>query len=134
MEGCVIATRLRPTAMTDISDGLFSDLRKMCRASGVGFTVNADQIPIAPAARAVATSLGLDPTRLALMSGEEFELLFTLPNNRTSDAEQLAQELRLPMTQIGTILEASEGFQWLDSSGGKMAVLRSGFEHFHRDL
>lgn len=132
-DGSVIAQRLHPTAMTDISDGLFRDLRKICQSSTVGFQVTTTQIPVSPAAYPVAVSLGLDPIRLALNSGEEFELLFTTPQDKISEVEQLARELEVPMTRIGTILDAADGSRWRDSSGRELKVDEGGFEHFRQE-
>ena len=61
--------------MIDLSDGLATDLAHVCEESGVGATLDASRIPIAPAAR----RLGGDPLLHALSDGEDYELLFTVP-------------------------------------------------------
>ena len=67
------------TSAIDISDGLLGDLRHVAEASGVQLSIEADRIPIAEETRVVADRLGLDPMALALGSGEEYEIAFTVP-------------------------------------------------------
>ena len=66
------------TSMIDTSDGLSTDLGHICKASGVGARVWAEKIPLVSVPPELKR-LGLDPMRLALDGGEDYELLFTVP-------------------------------------------------------
>jgi thiamine-monophosphate kinase len=66
------------TSMIDTSDGLSTDLRHICEASGVGAIVWAPKIP-AVRIPAELQRFGLDPLDLALNGGDDYELLFTVP-------------------------------------------------------
>ena len=81
--GAWLAERRIPSAMMDLSDGLSSDLPRLCTASRVGATIWEDRLPCAtipaglsPVAR---RKLHLDPLNLALDGGEDYELLLTVP-------------------------------------------------------
>ncbi len=69
------------SAMIDTSDGLSTDLRHICEASGVGARVFAEKIPAAAVPEELRRC-GLDPQKLALDGGEDYELLFTVPRRR----------------------------------------------------
>jgi len=86
----------------DISDGLALDLTRLCRASGVGATLWADKIPVAPAAFEMARRAGGRATALdhALSDGEDFELLFTAP---WPVAEQLVRDRPVHPTWVTII-------------------------------
>jgi thiamine-monophosphate kinase len=65
-ESSIIAKKLKPTAMMDLSDGLAKDLPRMARASGLGWNLWLDQIPI---------TAGCSLSQ-ALNDGEDYHLLF----------------------------------------------------------
>ncbi len=69
----------RATAMMDISDGLFIDLSRLCKESGVGAKIYLDRIPMSEELRKTSEYLGLSPFDLAVGGGEDYELLFTAP-------------------------------------------------------
>lgn len=76
--GTYLASRRLVSAMMDLSDGLSTDLARLTRASRVGARVFLDRLPRPVLPRVLRTS-GLDPLRLALHGGEDYELLFTVP-------------------------------------------------------
>ncbi len=73
--------KLKPTAMMDISDGLSSELHHIAKQSNVGITIYEDKLPIDPIVYNNAQELGLESTTCALNGGEDYELLFTIPQS-----------------------------------------------------
>jgi thiamine-monophosphate kinase len=86
------------SAMIDISDGLSTDLTRLCRASNVGAVLQENAIPIASLNRHEVE------LRHALHGGDEYQLLFTVAPGRRLPAEY--QEL--PLSLIGYITEGNE--------------------------
>lgn len=117
------------TAMMDLSDGLAGDLRHLCRASGVGALIYADQLPISEATRLVAAAAGLDPLELALTGGEDYELLFTAPPTGWETQKRLPRS-GTPVTVVGEIVEAEMGIQLVQASGQRVPLTKTGFTHF----
>ena len=73
-----LARRRVASAMIDLSDGLSTDLARLCRASRVGARLEAGSIP-AVRVPAALSRLGLDPGKMALHGGDDYGLLFTVP-------------------------------------------------------
>jgi thiamine-monophosphate kinase len=67
--------------MMDISDGLSTDLSRVCVASRVGARLWAERIPRVEIP-AGFRKLRLDPLQMALDGGDDYELLFAVPRER----------------------------------------------------
>jgi thiamine-monophosphate kinase len=119
-------------AMIDISDGLASDLRHICKASLVAAEIEAAAIPIHPDAMTTPQdqfkSVSLPaPLAAALGEGEDYELLFTLPQDQ---ADQLLRDrpLDVPVTRIGTIV-AGNNITLISADGRRQEMPAIGWEH-----
>ena len=95
---------IRPTAMMDISDGLSSELRHICKQSQVGCRIFEKQIPIDYQTAVMAEELNMNVTTCALNGGEDYELLFTIPIGDHEKIQQI-EDVKL----IGHITNASLG-------------------------
>ena len=121
-EAIKIAQMAKVHSMIDISDGLSSDLNRICRQSSVGALINADKIPISQQARK-----DKEPLNSALNDGEDFELLFTLSQE---DCRILLDKWDDPIiiTQIGTITNTKK--MQIKMADGRIMDLRSkGYDH-----
>jgi len=116
---------IKPTSMIDISDGLASELKHICKASGVGAFVEETHIPIKQEAELMAMKFKLDPITCALSGGEEYELLFT------ADPSDLNKLKVMPDIYLaGEIVKAEDGVT-LHTSGGSIRELKAqGWGHF----
>lgn len=86
------------TSMIDLSDGLYSDLTALCKASGVGAVVYPDKLPIGP-----ACSIVRDPLPYQTSFGEDYELLFTTLPTMEIIIQRYARESSIQFHQIGKI-------------------------------
>jgi len=121
-EAIKIAQMAKVHSMIDISDGLSSDLNRICRQSSVGALINADKIPISQQARK-----NKEPINSALNDGEDFELLFSLSQE---DCRRLLEKWDGPtaITQIGTITDTQK--MQIKMPDGRIIDLRSkGYDH-----
>lgn len=75
-----LARKIRVTAMIDVSDGLARDAWNLCLESGRGAVIDADRIPIHEDALAMFRRDGMQPLDHALFDGEDYELLYTTPD------------------------------------------------------
>ena len=116
-------------AMIDLSDGLASDLRHICRASGVGALLDADLIPLSPALKAAADLLETSPLQLALTGGEDYQLLFSVPKDLVKIIEtRVVKQVNRPVYPIGEIIPGQKIFI---KSSTKVRILKeTGFDHF----
>lgn len=116
-------------AMMDISDGLALDLCRMCSESGVGARLETSALPVSPWLLQAASSLDLDPLRLALTGGEDYELLATLEGSRVEEAAAtLRERFGVELTDIGEITVS--GMITVAADGTEAPLLPEGWDHF----
>jgi thiamine-monophosphate kinase len=115
---------ISPTSMMDISDGLSSELLHICKQSQLGCVLYEDKLPIAEATRQAAFKFELDPTACALSGGEDYELLFTIPQ---ADYDKLV--LNEQISVVGYMTEAEQGAHIITKGGGKHAITAQGWNH-----
>jgi thiamine-monophosphate kinase len=77
--GLLKNNEILPSAMTDVSEGLASDLLQICRQSDKGCRLFTDKIPVDGETARMAEEFRIDPLLPAMNGGEDFELLFTVP-------------------------------------------------------
>lgn len=116
---------LQPSAMIDISDGLASDLLHICKASGAGARIYEDKLPIDNQTYETALEFGLDPTVCVLNGGEDYELLFTIPQSEFAKVKNHPD-----ITVIGHITELSEGVKLVTRNDSLVPVMAQGWKHF----
>lgn len=68
-----------PTSIIDISDGLSSELKHICKQSGVGCHIYEERIPVDYQTAVMAEQFNMNVTTVAMNGGEDYELLFTVP-------------------------------------------------------
>jgi thiamine-monophosphate kinase len=116
------------SAMMDVSDGLSTDLPRLCAASGVGARIETWKIPKVrmPRGEQAGSAAPLD---LALHGGDDYELLFTVPRRNVK---------HLPRSQYGTRLTAigeitsERSMLLLDVAGRAVPLPNRGWDPFRK--
>jgi len=113
------------SAAMDVSDGLLTDLGKLCTASGCGANIDVDLLPRSAAMSQVfAADACVD---YALAGGDDYEILFTVAPEQ---APRVARELNAvcACTQIGVV--TSQGGVQCRQGQQPYAIKRTGYDHF----
>lgn len=114
-------------AAIDLSDGLSTDLGRLCQSSGVGAKIWADRIPIPP------DFSGGDPAErshllhVALHGGEDYKLLFAVRPTNVARVPDSFEGVRIH--RIGEILAGHTKFLVLPS-GAHKRLQSMGYDHF----
>lgn len=114
-----LALRGVASACIDISDGLVSDLGHILQQSGVGATLDYEQLPLSNAVKNYIQQTG--DFQMPLVSGDDYELCFTV-------APENAARVPKNCTQIG-IIETTQGLR-LKRAGNIETLTIKGYEHF----
>lgn len=123
--GIVLGEERLATSMIDLSDGLSSDLNRLCVASGAGALIDSSLLPIDERVTELCGRRALDPLQLALHGGEDFELLFTVKPGNVAKLPRRVDGVEIK--RIGEI--TSEGVKI--SEGQRTWVLKpGGWKHF----
>jgi thiamine-monophosphate kinase len=118
--GKLLRDKTIATSCIDISDGLSSDLKHICDGSGVGAVLDVQLIPVDTN---LSHHFSCDQSlQFALHGGEDYELLFTVPED---NMEELSD---IDATRIGTIT-TERGIR-LIADGEEKPIDAGGFTHF----
>ena len=115
-------------AMMDLSDGLASDLCKLCEASKVGARVIADALPISEDLHIAAARLDADPIHLAAGGGEDYELLLTCDAKSAPEIARAVASTGSTIRAIGEIVEGHGVVLVLPT--GEEEPIGGSWEHF----
>ena len=122
-----LALREIASAAIDISDGLIADLEKIAIASKVGAKIYVNQIPLS---ENLQRYCGLKKAwSYALTSGDDYELCFTVPNEKTSQLKKLFKNLNCECRCIGEIIEGI-AVSVMDNQDRQLKITKKGYEHF----
>ncbi|MCF8364348.1 MAG: thiamine-phosphate kinase [Bacteroidales bacterium] len=119
--------QILPTAMIDISDGLASEIKHICKHSDLGCTVYEDKIPIDQDTYDTARSFKMDPTLYAMNGGEDYELLFTI---KVEDYEKIKNIPEISV--IGHMTAANSGVNLITKSGPVVEIKAQGWDHLRK--
>ena len=112
------------TAAIDVSDGLVADLGHILDSSESGAMLEKSQLPVCDWIRQQQLY------DYALGGGDDYELLFTVPQKQVESFRSHAQQVGITVSEIGRILPVSEGYRMRDQSDLIEMNYFQGFNHF----
>jgi thiamine-monophosphate kinase len=118
---------ITPTSMMDISDGLSSEILHICKDSNLGCVLYEEKIPIHEEMKKAVYKFEMDPTACALSGGEDYELLFTIPQ-----AEYDKLVLNEQISVIGYMTEPEKGSHIITKGGSKYPITAQGWNHMNK--
>ena len=103
-----------PTSMIDISDGLSSELKHICKQSKAGCHIYEERVPIDYQTAMMAEQFNMNVTTVAMNGGEDYELLFTVPlylHDKVSKIKGVHVIGHITKEGHGLILETRDGVE-----------------------
>jgi len=116
---------IKPSSMIDISDGLASEILHISTQSNLGCALYEEKIPMDSMTINRANEFRLDPSICALSGGEDYELLFTIPQ---SDYEKVKGHP--DFTVIGHMTDKNSGCNMITRSGSSVTLTAQGWDAF----
>ncbi|HMD07740.1 MAG TPA: thiamine-phosphate kinase [Candidatus Acidoferrum sp.] len=116
------------SAMMDLSDGLSTDLPRLCAASGVGARLTASKIPVVRVPRGEQAG-DASMRDLALHGGDDYELLFTVPRKKLKRIPR--SQNGIPITAIGEIMK-KRMLLLVDEAGREVPLPNLGWDPFRK--
>lgn len=116
------------SSMIDISDGLAADLEHILVASGCAAIVNPEILT-----RGLARATDLPTTFIenaVLHGGDDYELLFTVPDQQLATLKQTWPEELAPLCEIGRITKGT-GIRVQNHNGNVSKLTIHGYNHFN---
>ncbi len=125
----LVGTTLRriASACIDVSDGVISDLKHLLYASQCGATIQVEQLPLSEAMQGLSPSE--EAIEFALTAGDDYELLFTVPEEQKGNLKVALANCNVSATCIGHVTGVSEKLE-LKYGDQSYHLASTGFEHF----
>jgi thiamine-monophosphate kinase len=100
----------------------------LCRASGLAARIDADRVPLSPAAK---KALGADQALIGtlLTGGDDYELLVTLDRNSWRGFSAECEAKGVAVALIGETLSGEAGLVRVMQSRRELDLEQSGFSH-----
>ena len=112
----------------DLSDGLADAVTQVAEASGTGAVIDAEALPLHPAAVRWFDAEGRESIQAAVAGGDDYELLFAVPRRAKGRLRNAVHHARgVPLTRIG---ELTTDRAIVLRRGGATEPLPRGFTHF----
>jgi thiamine-monophosphate kinase len=121
------ALRNIASSAMDLSDGLYSDIQHIMKRSDVGASIDVSRLPLSQAVKDSCDQT--TAMQLALSGGEDYELLFTVPEAKRGSLDVLLSPYGTPVSCIGRITGVAGKLE-LKHGEQPFSYQPTGFVHF----
>lgn len=129
-EGLWLGKQPAVHAMMDVSDGIDSDLRRICEQSHTGIQINLDVLPLSDQLKTVCNTMGWNAAQLAATGGEDYCLVCTIAAETYPKlAAAFSAEFGQPLTAIGHVVDSHTDVRY-EAAGTPVTLEGHGFDHF----
>ena len=115
---------VRPTSLVDVSDGLASEAHHLAEAGTVGVVVDGGLLPVHVQTALAAERFDARPEGYVLYGGEDYELLFTLPEAEAPRLDPATYAV------VGQVVEPDEGVTLRLPDGNRVPLTAGGYRHY----
>ena len=128
-EGAMLAASKSVSSMIDLSDGVGSDIQRICEESNVGAEIFAESIPVSKQLKSLSKVSGKDVLDYALYGGEDYELMLTVKEGDEKMLESdFRKQFKKKIYRIGKIVEGERAK--LKDINGIYHNISNGYNHF----
>ncbi|MCG6857851.1 MAG: thiamine-phosphate kinase [Salaquimonas sp.] len=117
----------------DISDGFIGDLEKLAAASGFDAEIAAGDIPLSPEVREILSGADIPAEKAletALTGGDDYQLLFTVPESHVASFLEKAQKTEFAVTSLGTVRQGDGKVVILGDNRVPLGFASTSWHHF----
>lgn len=117
-------------AMMDVSDGIMSDIKRICEQSKCGAAISIEKIPFSKSFKIICDKHNWKFENFILGGGEDYILMFTVKAGMFNKLNnKFIKEFKLPLYEIGLITKQKNSLKTLKS--GKIVDFNiKGYDHF----
>ena len=115
------------SAAIDVSDGLAADLGHICSASDCGAQVYLERLPLSDTVADYVRETG--DWSVPLSSGDDYELVCTVPEGRQGELEAAAAAWDVPLAWVG-LMRKGAGVEVQLPDGLTTDTVPGGYDHF----
>lgn len=124
-----LALRSFSRCAIDISDGLLADLNHILESSQVGAEIYLEHLPLSTPL--LNRNNREQAEQFALTGGEDYELCFTVADDKRAEMEQVLHSQGMKVTCIGKIVAVKNGMQLFKYGQPVAFPTQIGFDHFN---
>jgi thiamine-monophosphate kinase len=112
----------------DISDGLLADIDKMINNQNLSYKLFLEEIPISKNLKKIIDLKKLSKINY-ISKGDDYQILFTASKNKTRIIKNIASNLGVKITKIGSILSRDKKSSIVDDKNMKIRLKNNGYLH-----